>query len=354
MKNIFIITFIIFLTSCSSPYVDNRHKSDNFEKDEFKNVNAVEFLSLWEMFKASLESDVEHAVWPEWIETKTDESPLKRMNSANTRITFINHATFLIQSGGFNILTDPVFSERTSPFTFVGPKRVHNPGITIENLPPIDVIIISHDHYDHLDLASIETIAKRDNPKIYMGLGVGERLSGTEQIIEMDWWQSSQVAENFQLWFLDVQHFSGRWLNDRNSTLWGGFLLEINGQKIYFGGDSGYADHYKRTFEHFGSVDLAFLPIGAYAPRDFFKAIHMDPAEAVQAHMELNAGMSIGMHYGTFQLTAEDINDPLIALETAKNNANIKPSEFITLDIGKPFELKPSLVDHMPTYADTE
>lgn len=341
MKNIITIVLIVFLSSCASTYVDKREKSENFEGEIFKNTNYVKFYSLWEMFQAFLKSDVEQAVWPEWLETGEDESPINRVNDSNTRVTFINHATFLIQAGGFNILTDPVFSERTSPFSFVGPKRIHNPGITIENLPPIDVIIISHDHYDHLDLASIEAIAQRDNPKIYMGLGVGERLSGSEQIIELDWWESSKVADNFQLWFLDVQHFSGRWLNDRNSTLWGGFLLEIDGQKIYFGGDSGYADHYKRTFERFGPVDLAFLPIGAYAPREFFKEIHMDPNEAVQAHIELQAATSIGMHYGTFQLTAEGINEPIEVLEEAKKAANVKPSEFITLAIGQPFEFAP-------------
>ncbi|WKD49801.1 MBL fold metallo-hydrolase [Microbulbifer spongiae] len=339
MKYLTAIFIVVILAACASSYMDKRHISPNFENEVFKNTNPVNFLSFWEMFKAALESDVEPAVWPEWIDIHTDTSPIKRVSDSNTRITFINHATFLIQTGEFNILTDPVFSERTSPFSFVGPKRVHRPGIAIENLPPIDVIVISHDHYDHLDLNSIQALAERDNPKLYMGLGVGARLSGSEQIIELDWWESSRVADNFQLWFLDVQHFSGRWLTDRNSTLWGGFLLEIDGQKIYFGGDSGYADHYKRTFERFGPVDIAFLPIGAYAPREFFQEVHMDPSDAVQAHLDLQAGISIGMHYGTFQLTAEAINEPIKFLEEAKKKANIKPSEFITLEVGQPFEL---------------
>ncbi|MEW5250344.1 MBL fold metallo-hydrolase [Microbulbifer sp. 2201CG32-9] len=339
LKKFTVIFLAVFFVACASSYMDTRHSSPNFENDAFKNTNSVKFLSFWEMFKSVLESDVEPSVWPEWVDTSADTSPVKKVVNSNTRITFINHATFLLQTGGFNILTDPVFSERTSPFSFLGPKRVHSPGIAIENLPPIDVIIISHDHYDHLDLDSIRALAKRDNPKIYMGLGVGERLSGSEQIIELDWWESSRVADDFQLWFVDVQHFSGRWLTDRNSTLWGGFLLEIAGQKIYFGGDSGYADHYKRTFERFGPVDIAFLPIGAYAPREFFEEVHMDPSDAVQAHLDLRAGISIGMHYGTFQLTAEAINEPVNFLEQAKKEANIGPSEFITLKIGQPFEL---------------
>ncbi len=340
MKYINIIILIAIVTACASGYVDKRHESPNFTNDEFKNVNTVHFKSLWEMFQSSLESDVEHAVWPEWIDTNEDSSPQERSYGTDVRITYINHATFLLQAGGFNILTDPVFSERTSPFSFVGPKRVHNPGITFSNLPKIDAIIISHDHYDHLDLDSINMLAKRDNPKIFMGLGVGERLSGSEQIIELDWGQSFQIADNFELWFLDVQHFSGRWLNDRNSTLWGGFLLNIEGTKIYFGGDSGYADHYKRAFEQFGAMDIAFLPIGAYAPREFFKTVHMDPYEAVKAHQELASKLSIGMHYGTFQLTAESINEPKELLEDAKAKAGVKPAEFITLEIGQPFEIQ--------------
>lgn len=339
MKKIIIVTISILLAACAA--TDIREKSSHFDKNEevFKNTTPIKMHSFWEMLWKALTSDVEQAEWPESVAATTDEAPIDKVSGNETRITFVNHATFLIQTAGYNILTDPVFSERTSPLSFIGPKRIHNPGIDMANLPKIDVIIISHDHYDHLDLDSINTIIKRDNPKVYMGLGVASRLEKSENIIEMDWWEKTEISDNFQLWFLEVQHFSGRTLTDRNSTLWGGFLLQINDQKIYFGGDSGYADHYKKTFDRFGPVDLAFIPIGAYAPRELFKPIHLDPFEAVKAHTELASKLSIGMHYGTFQLSAEPFAEPIELLEKAKVEASIPKDEFITLDIGKPFTL---------------
>jgi L-ascorbate metabolism protein UlaG (beta-lactamase superfamily) len=337
MKIFTIVIISIMLAACAA--TDIREKSSHFNDGAFKNTSPIKMHSFFEMIWKGLTSDIERAVWPEQVASVSDSAPLGKVESNDTRVTFINHATFLIQTAGYNILTDPVFSERTSPFSFIGPKRIHKPGIDIAKLPKIDVIIISHDHYDHLDLDSINTLIERDNPRLYMGLGVGSRLTESDKIIEMDWWEKSEVADNFQLWFLEVQHFSGRTLTDRNSTLWGGFLLQINDKKIYFGGDSGYANHYQKTFERFGPIDLAFIPIGAYAPREMFKPIHLDPFEAVQAHVDLRSKLSIGMHYGTFQLSAEPFIEPIELLTKAKIDANIPKNEFITLDIGKPFVL---------------
>ncbi|WKD50142.1 MBL fold metallo-hydrolase [Microbulbifer spongiae] len=345
MRNLIILFFGTLLAACAASKVDIRERSPNFKDGVFSNTNPVETKSFWEIVWSGLttETPTERAEWPDWVEAQTDDAPLERVLGSDARITFINHATFLIQVGGFNILTDPVFSERTSPVSFIGPKRVHSPGIAIDSLPRVDVILISHDHYDHLDLNTISKLIERDNPNLYMGLGVGRRLSVSEKISELDWWENIQVADNFQLWFLDVQHFSGRSLTDRNSTLWGGFLLEVGGKKIYFGGDSGYADHYLRTYERFGPVDVALLPIGAYAPRNLFKPVHLDPFEAVQAHIDLKANLSIGMHYGTFQLSAEAHNEPVELLEQAKREAGLPPDTFITLEVGQPFQL-PNLV----------
>jgi len=339
MKKLVVVFVGFFVLACASPQKDSIVNSPNFKQGAFQNSQNFKMHSFWEMFKHGLSSDIERAVWPEWLDTNTDNKPVARVNDASVRITYVNHATFLIQTGGVNILTDPVFSERTSPLSFIGPKRIHNPGIEMQMLPKIDVIIISHDHYDHLDLDSIDKLVTRDDPQIYMGLGVGERLSESAKTTELDWWQRAQVNDKLQLWFVDVQHFSGRTLTDRNSTLWGGFLLQINDQNIYFGGDSGYASHYQRTFERFGPIDIAFLPIGAYAPRELFKPIHLDPTEAVRAHTDLRSKLSIGMHYGTFQLSAEARTEPVELLELAKQKAGIAPSDFITLEIGRPFTL---------------
>ncbi|WP_261842979.1 MBL fold metallo-hydrolase [Aliamphritea ceti] len=338
MKQISIIFLSFLIIACGSNSMNAPYQSKNMKNGIFENVHTVKMHSFWEVVWGNLTSETGRAEWPEELKVAEDKSPLSRTSENETRITFINHATFLIQSAGFNILTDPVFSARTSPLSFIGPKRIHTPGIALDDLPPIDMVIISHDHYDHLDLNSIKKLIHRDDPKIYAGLGVGKRLKGSTKITELDWWHSSQVEENFKIWFLDVQHFSGRSLFDRNTTLWGSYMLEINDQKIYFGGDSGYSDHYQRTFEHFGPIDIAFLPIGAYAPRKFFKSVHMNPEEAVQAHTELQAEVSVAMHYGTFQLSAEPFNEPVKRLEKAKADAGIKSSGFIALEIGIPYQ----------------
>lgn len=329
------ILFFILLTSCttSADKSDPRLRSANFKDGKFHNTGATEPHSFFDYLKMRLTTP--HADWPEWVETSEDEAPIERITGPELRVTFINHATFLIQTAGVNILTDPVFSKRVSPVSFAGPKRVHKPGIRIEKLPKIDIVLISHDHYDHLDTSSIQFLIKRDNPELYMGLGVGKRLKEQGQFIEMDWWETVTAADQLKITFAEVQHFSGRSLTDRNSTLWGGFVLETGGKKIYFGGDSGYAGHYKKTYQKFGAMDLAFIPIGAYAPREFMSFAHLDPKQAVQAHKELKSKKSVGMHYGCFQLTAESIEEPQKLLEEEKLAANIGLTEFVTLPQGK-------------------
>lgn len=334
------ILFIGYLlVSCASSREDLITNSPNFKDGIFNNTHSVEKHSFWKILWTGLTSDIKRATWPEWVDLRSDDVPLATVKESDVRITFVNHATFLIQAVGMNILTDPVFSERTSPFSFIGPKRIHAPGISLDKLPKIDAIIISHDHYDHLDLDSINKFVNRDNPKLFMGLGVSGRLDDTKNATELDWWQNVKVSNNLELWFLEVQHFSGRTLTDRDSTLWGGFLLQLEGRNIYFGGDSGYADHYKRTYELFGPMDISFLPIGAYAPRNMFKPVHLAPFEAVQAHIDLASKLSIGMHYGSFQLSAESRNEPVELLERAKQKANLVDSDFIVLEVGKPFDL---------------
>ena len=240
--------------------------------------------------------------WPEKVELQ-ENIILPSAKSEKLKIHYINHSTFLIQSDGINILTDPIFSERASPLTWAGPKRVIKPAFEMAALPKIDYIIISHDHYDHLDLPSIEFFVKRDNPKILMGLGVGGHLTAG-QSLEMQWWQE-QAYKKVSFVFAPAQHSSGRGLLDQKSTLWGAFVIKAQNKLIYFAGDTGYADHFQKVFEKFGAIDVALIPIGAYKPRSFMKCNHMDPKEAVKAHYDLKSKNSIGMHWGTFQLTNE-------------------------------------------------
>ena len=338
MKKVFwiLLTGIILLSA--RPVGDRRERSPHFKDGIFHNTKKYKTKTVWDSIRNGLKMDWQR--WPHWMSLREGKKPGERIGGSEIVVTFINHSTFLIQTGGYNILTDPVYSVWCGPIPFTGTRRVHKPAIAFKNLPKIDVVIVSHDHYDHLDTGIIEDLVERDNPRIYVGLGVADYLDSQANVMELDWWESVRVDKGFQLSFAETQHSSGRIpFSKRFSTLWGAFVLNIHGRKIYFGGDSGYADHYKKTFQKFGPMDLALLPIGGYAPRYAMKNNHMDPAQAVRAHRDLGSKQSIGMHYGTFQLTAEPWDEPPHLLEAEKKKASIPPEEFITLELGASFLL---------------
>ena len=272
--------------------------------------------------------------WPKNVPLKPNiQSPGPR--SYEPKIYFINHSTFLIQVDGVNILTDPVFSERVSPISWVGPRRVTPPGLTFEQVPTIDMVLISHDHYDHFDLPSIKKIHQRDHPKIFLGLKTGQIL-GQENFQELDWWESTEY-KNVEIIFAPARHSSGRSLFGKNSTLWGSFVVKTKNHTFYFAGDTGYGNHFKQVAARFPNIDFAFLPIGAYAPRETKQFEHMNPEDALRAHADLNPRFSIGMHWGTFQLTQEPRIRPKQEIQKRKM------SSFVVLENGDCFE-KASLI----------
>ena len=273
--------------------------------------------------------------WPDFVENR----PVLNLDCAlrpdQIAITFINHATVLIQLPEINILTDPVWSKRVSPLTWSGPKRVREPGIAFDALPEIDLVLISHNHYDHMDLTTLRRLNRRFSPRMLAPLGDRTLLNseGICQVEEMDWWNTT-VVNPTSITFTPTQHFSARGLFDRNKTLWGSYMIGFRGRLIYFGGDSGYSAHFKEIWDRFGPTDIALLPIGAYEPRWFMKAFHMNPPEAVQAHLDLESRQSIGIHFGTFQLTEEEIDAPVRDLASALIEANLDPKSFVTLPEG--------------------
>lgn len=271
--------------------------------------------------------------WPKHIENKAYPPP----DPAQPSVTWIGHSSFLLCLKGLTLLTDPVFSERCSPFSFAGPKRVRAPGLAIDALPQIDLILLSHNHYDHMDIAALRRIRARfPAAHIVTSLGNAEflRRKGLPGADELDWWGSVNVR-GARITATPARHFAARTLWDRNHTLWAGFMLNYQGQQIYFAGDSGYTDYFAEIRERLGAPDLALLPIGAYEPREMMANVHVNPAEAVQAFQDLQAKRAIGMHFGTFQLTAEDINAPVEALAEARAAAGIAPEAFSVLDIGE-------------------
>jgi len=276
--------------------------------------------------------------WP----ARIDEPPQRPLplESALAVVTFIGHATFLIQTAAGNILTDPMYSQRAGPMGVLGPRRVRQPGVRFDDLPAISMVLLSHNHYDHCDLPTLRTLARRFDPVVITPLGNAAlvRSTGIRRVEEIDWWQDATVAA-LPVTLTPAQHFSARGPFDRNRALWGGFKLIIGGAHVFFAGDSGYAPFFREIRQRLGPIDLALLPIGAYEPRWFMQAVHMNPAEAVQAHLDLEASESVGMHFGTFQLTAEGIDEPERALDEARRASHIPPSRFRTLRFGESHRL---------------
>ena len=262
-------------------------------------------------------------------------------------MTWIGHATALLQLDGVNILTDPVFSDRASPFSFVGPKRRMPPGLAIAELPHIDAVVISHSHYDHLDLASVRALNKQAGgpPHFLVPLGIKRWLSkqGINNAEELDWGDRTRVA-GLDFWFLPATHWSARGIGDRNETLWGGWAVKTapgaaHPFSIYFAGDTGYSGDFKRIGAAFGCFDLALIPIGAYAPRWFMAGEHIDPEEAVKVFQDIGAKKAIGIHWGTFELSDEPLDEPPKKLEAAAHAAGLPDGVFSVLRHGQMIRL---------------
>ncbi|MFI5337186.1 MAG: MBL fold metallo-hydrolase [Opitutales bacterium] len=253
--------------------------------------------------------------------------------------TWINHATFLLQTAAGTVVTDPVYSACAGPFGRFGPPRAHAPGIAFDQLPAIDLVLLSHDHYDHCDLPTLRQLARRHAPLGITPLGNGALLRragfAPERIVELDWWQSHTTARGLEVTLTPSRHWSNRLSGPRNSRLWGGFFLRTGDQRLSFVGDTGYdPEYFVATRRRLGAPDLALIPIGAYEPRWFMAAQHCDPAEAVQIHRDLAAWRSVAMHWGTFQLTDEGRDEPVTALAAARAAAGLPEECFLALPPG--------------------
>ncbi len=273
--------------------------------------------------------------WPVTLPSMPKDFPLPQQRSEKLQITFINHATFLLQAAGINIITDPVFADCAGPLGKFGPRRVLPPGVQFADLPKIDYILLTHNHYDHMDIGSIRQLVKRDNPLIITGINNGYYLRNTKGRVKELNWGDMHAAEAMQVHYLRCKHWSHRWPFDQNWALWGAFAIEIAGKKIYFAGDTAYFDHFKEAGTRFGGFDVSILPIGAYKPRIFMQYAHNSPEEAVLAHVELQSKLSIAMHFGTFNLSDEGYDEPLNDLQAAIRKHAVAPEAFISLHHGE-------------------
>jgi L-ascorbate metabolism protein UlaG (beta-lactamase superfamily) len=342
---LFLAVALCFAPSLVPPFLDRIYyrgpPSDHYDGERFFNPgfeayrggNPRLFLNRW--------LSGGRAQWPARVPVR-QTVPAAQVEGEEMRVTWIGHATVLIQTQGLNILTDPVWAERASPFPFVGPKRVRAPGVRFEDLPKIDLVLISHNHYDHLDLATLKRLWTRDRPQIVTSLGNDAILRGRGvDAVALDWNQEAP----FKAGAVTVQrnhHWSSRWGTDRNRALWSAFTVRLPGGAIFYTGDTGYGDgSWQKEAARNGPFRLAIIPIGAYEPRDFMKTNHVNPEEAVRVFEALDPGMALGVHWGTFQLTFEPIDEPRQRLEALKRSHGIAPGRFIAAEAGQGFSVPP-------------
>jgi L-ascorbate metabolism protein UlaG (beta-lactamase superfamily) len=318
--------------------------SDHFDGIRFFDPNGVPPKSLRDMLRWQFGGRRQRAIWPVWAPSPHADQPPARVDGDKVRLSFVGHASWLIQAAGVNILVDPVWSTRVSPVAFAGPRRRNDPGIAFEALPNIDIVLVSHGHYDHLDLPTLSRLAATFAPRVVTPLGndITMRLGDPAIRAEaFDWHDRVELGNGLNVTLVATRHWSARGLFDRNRALWASFVLETPAGKIYIVGDSGYGEgaHFRRVADAHAPIRLALLPIGAYEPRWFMRDQHMNPEDAVKALQDCGAETALAHHHGTFQLTDEAIDAPAIALGEALDQAQIPRARFLALKPGQVFEL---------------
>ena len=261
----------------------------------------------------------------------------------NEEVIWVGQSTLLVNHAGVNVLTDPVFADRASPFRFAGPKRISKLPFKVSDLPPIDVVVISHNHYDHLDKGAIIDLSRlQPDVHFYVPLGLKRVLEswGAKNVTEMDWWEEVMHGE-LRITATPVKHWSSRSPFDRNKSLWAGYYITWDDFSFYFAGDTGYSDDFVETRKRLGAPDLAAIPIGAYEPRDFMKDAHINPEEAVQILKDVGAAKAVPVHWGTFKLTLEPMAEPPARLRAALDKAQLKGQDFTILKHGERTSIRP-------------
>jgi L-ascorbate metabolism protein UlaG (beta-lactamase superfamily) len=308
----------------------------HFDGKQFFNPNGSAERGFVDLLRWKLTSRAEPS--PRFVADVEPSKPPSSVREHELRVTMVNHSTVLLQQSGFHILTDPIWSERASPLAAIGPRRHRQPGVRWEDLPRIDVVLLSHNHYDHLDLATLGRLAERGHSQFLAPIGVARLLRSRNigPVHELDWGDSAPVGQT-TIHAVPAMHFSARGIFDRNLTLWCGYVIEAGDSILYFAGDTGFGDHFAAIRARFGSPRLALLPIGAYEPRWFMSPVHMGPDEAIKAHEILAARTSIAIHHGTFQLGDEGIDTPKRRLlEGARGDSFmvLNNGESVTLSTG--------------------
>jgi L-ascorbate metabolism protein UlaG (beta-lactamase superfamily) len=342
---ILLLTMALALTACNAKY--QGVVSDHFDGEVFRNPGQIKNSSvagyLW------LRLTTSQAQWPDSVSVQAAPSPPMRVNGNEARVTWVGHAAVLIQVAGLNILTDPVWAERASPLSFAGPKRASAPGISLQALPPIDLVLISHDHYDHLDTATLGWLDAAHKPRVIVPLGnraLVHQAMPASAVTEHDWGEKVAVTISRRSLIVHVEpmlHGSGRTPFDQMQTLWAAFVIEANGMKFYHVGDTGYGDggNFRAAGIKHGGFDLAILPIGAYEPSAFMADSHMRPSQAVQAMLDTNARQALAHHFETFQLGFEAFDAPRNEILQTLAQRGLASNRFAMLQPGQALVILP-------------
>lgn len=346
------VACVLLLTSCAgggNPHYDPQqphHTQDGFQNlDPEVRPGRGFWRWQWERKTRGLPPPpaAAHRDWRVAPDLALVQSP-----AANPSVTWIGHATLLLRIGGLNVLTDPHFSERASPVSFAGPKRYQPPGVALADLPQIDAVVISHNHYDHLDVASVEALYARfgDALQFFVPLGLKSWFEkrGVTNVVELDWWEGAAIGD-VRFTLTPAQHWSARSPFDRNRTLWGGWAIRAPDVSVYFAGDTGYSEDFKEIGRRLGPFDFAAIPIGAYAPPWFMGPQHVDPSQALQIHRDVGARASLGIHWGVFELADDALDEAPHVLARARDAAGVAEQEFFVLKIGETRRIPHGLAD---------
>ncbi|WP_371196050.1 MBL fold metallo-hydrolase [Glaciecola sp. SC05] len=350
-----ILVMIMGVFSCTSssvkPVSNNKaHHTEGGFRNLYIEDSEKSFFDFLRMRFLGEDDWADHAQFADDVPIQDVDIDALLTHEDGLQVTWLGHSMFLLQYEGLAILTDPIFTDRASPIPFAGPKRYVRHAMDYADLPHIDIVIISHNHYDHLDTETLERLALKsaeqsDPIRFYIPLGLIPILSDSgvqeQNIHEMDWWDTSEHAKRYKIHALPSQHWSARGTSDRRETLWSSWAIEINQRKIWFAGDTGYNDvQFKQIGRYLEKVDLAIIPIGAYEPRWFMQQYHVNPEEALQVHKDVNSQYSIGMHWGTFPMTAEMPLAPVNELRLQSARYDIDKEEFDIMAIGESRTLK--------------
>jgi N-acyl-phosphatidylethanolamine-hydrolysing phospholipase D len=344
------VTVALALTACagSNPHFDAtkpHHRPTGFVNNYLDNSKIGEGFMRWQWarFSNTLPTDR-----PERVPRQTVDVAYLQSNRTDTTATWLGHATMLWQIGGKNILVDPIFSERASPVSFVGPQRLTPLPMRLDELPHIDAVVVSHNHYDHLDRPTVLALQQQKGgaPLFIVPLGISDWLKreGIATVQGLDWWQHHILGDagsgEVKVSLVPAQHWSARGIADRHESLWGGFVVQHKGYAMYYSGDTGYSRDFADIAAKFGKFDFAQIPVGCYEPRWFMGSQHVNEPEAIQIHRDVGSKLSVGVHWGTFRLCDDPIDQVLDEFPKAAKAAGLKDGEFVLPALGQTFVLQ--------------